>query len=352
MKKLSQSLWFNVLLILSLTAFGLVIALYDSYTEALNTLLSIKLDRLVLIMMYGILQYFVWGYILMIMARQIEPKYRFRQGLTNAFVGGFMSGITPSSTGGQVVQISTYKRQGLTTFQGAGLIWMDYFMYSVALVCLTLILYLFQFQNFNHSSITFIFGLGLFINVLIILVLGLMVKYPNFAKKTGAWVIQKITNGSFIKHKDDWLQQYAESIEHFHEAMFAVHESKEMLWKLFGLNILRLLLFFSAPIMIAFITGIQLQLTDLIHLIALAAFVHMANTFVPLPGASGATESVFVLSFSTVIGKAAAASTMILWRFSTFHLVLFIGGIIYLSDRHQHLVKIKKENENEEMVSE
>ena len=148
MKKLSQSLWFNVLLILSLTAFGLVIALYDSYTEALNTLLSIKLDRLVLIMMYGILQYFVWAYILMIMARQIEPKYRFRQGLTNAFVGGFMSGITPSSTGGQVVQISTYKRQGLTTFQGAGLIWMDYFMYSVALVCLTLILYLFQFQNF------------------------------------------------------------------------------------------------------------------------------------------------------------------------------------------------------------
>jgi hypothetical protein len=111
-----------------------------------------------------------------------------------------MSGITPSSTGGQVVQISTYKRQGLTTFQGAGLIWMDYFMYSVALVCLTLILYLFQFQNFNHSSITFIFGLGLFINVLIILVLGLMVKYPNFAKKTGAWVIQKITNGSFFEN--------------------------------------------------------------------------------------------------------------------------------------------------------
>mgnify|MGYP001250097687 CR=1 FL=1 len=348
MKKLSQSLWFNILVILTLTAFGLVIALYDSYTQAINTLLSIPFERLVLIMMYGLLQYLVWGYILMIMARQIDPKYRYLQGLTNAFVGGFMAGITPSSTGGQVVQISTYKRHGLTTFQGAGLIWMDYFMYSVALVVLTLFLFIIQFKYFESASITFIFGLGLLINLLIILVLGLMVKYPHFAKKTGAWVIQKITDLPFIKHKDEWLNQYYESIEHFHEAMFAVHESKDMLWMLFGLNILRLLLFFSAPIMIAFITGIQFDISDWFHLFALAAFVHMANTFVPLPGASGATESVFVLSFSTVIGKAAAASTMILWRFSTFHLVLLIGGMIYLSDRHKHLVKIKKEQLNEE----
>ncbi len=349
MKKLSQSLWFNVLVIVSLTAFGLVIALYDSYEIALKTLMSISLGRLFLIMFYGILQYLVWGYILMLMARQIDPDYSYKKGVTNAFVGGFMQGITPSSTGGQVVQISTYKRHGLTTFQGAGLIWMDYFMYSIALVVLTLILFLAQYQYFQHATITFVFGLGVFINLLIILVLGLMVKYPQFAKKTGAWVIQKITDLPFIKNKEEWIEQYYESIEHFHEAMFAVHESHDMLWKLFGLNIVRLSLFFSAPIMIAYITGIEFSFNQVFHLIALAGFVHMANTFVPLPGASGATESVFVLSFSTVIGKAAAASTMILWRFSTFHLVLLIGGIIYLSDRHQHILKRKKENQDEEI---
>ncbi len=352
MKKLSQSLWFNVLVIVSLTAFGLVIALYDSYEIAFETLLSVSLGKLILIMLFGILQYLVWGFILMLMARQIDPDYSFKQGVTNAFVGGFMQGITPSSTGGQVVQISTYKRHGLTTFQGAGLIWMDYFMYSIALVVLTLFLFLAQYQYFGHASITLIFGLGVFINLLIILVLGLMVKYPNFAKKTGAWVLQKIMDLPFIKHKDEWIDQYYESIEHFHEAMFAVHESHDMLWKLFWLNILRLLLFFSAPVMIAYITGVDFSFSEVFHLIALAGFVHMANTFVPLPGASGATESVFVLSFSTVIGKAAAASTMILWRFSTFHLVLLIGGIIYLSDRHQHLLQKKKENQDEENFSE
>ena len=349
MKKLSQSLWFNVVVIVSLTAFGLVIALYDSYEIALETLLSVSLGKLILMMTFGISQYFVWAYILTIMARQIDPDYKYRQGLTNAFVGGFMQGITPSSTGGQVVQISTYKRHGLSTFQGAGLIWMDYFMYSIALVILTLVLFLAQYQYFGHASITFVFGLGVFINLMIILVLGLMVKFPNFAKKTGAWVLQKIMDLPFLKHKDEWTQQYYESVEHFHEAMFAVHESHDMLWKLFALNILRLTLFFSAPIMIAYITGIDFSFNQVFHLFALAGFVHMANTFVPLPGASGATESVFVLSFSTVIGKAASASTMILWRFSTFHLVLLIGGMIYLNDRHQHLLQKKKENQDEEI---
>lgn len=348
MKKLSQSLWFNLILIITLTSFGLFIALYDSYEIALSTLLSVNIYRLFLIMIWGILQYFIWGYILMIMARQIDLEYTYRQGVVNAFVGGFMQGITPSSTGGQVVQISTYKRQGLTTFQGAGLIWMDYFMYSIALVVLTIVLYLTQYQNFQHMSITLIFGLGVLINTLIILVLGLLVRFPDYAQKTGEWILRKIMELPFIKQKEEWVEQYNEAIEHFHEAMFAVHESKDMLLKLFGLNVLRLMLFFLTPIMIVIITGIRVEFVDVMHLFALAAFVHMANTFVPLPGASGATESVFVLSFSTVIGKAAAASTMILWRFSTFYLVLLIGGAIYFSDRHFHLIKLKKENENEE----
>lgn len=349
MKKLSRSLWFNVIVILSLTIFGLVIALYDSYEIAIETLKSVSLERLVFIMIFGVLQYFIWGYILTIMARQIDPEYRFKQGLTNAFVGGFMAGITPSSTGGQVVQVSTYKRQGLTSFQGAGLIWMDYFIYSIALVVMTLILYVTNYNQFQHQSITFIFGLGVFINLIIILVLGLLVKYPQFSKKTGTWVIERIKIIPFIKHKDEWIDQYTESVEHFHEAMFAIHESQDMLLKLFALNLLRLLLFFSTPIAIALISGIKLDIQTIFHLLSLAAFVHMANTFVPLPGASGATESVFVLSFSTVIGKAAAASTMILWRFSTFHLVLIIGGFIYLSDRHIHILKKKKEQEDEKI---
>jgi len=68
---------------------------------------------------------------------------------------------------------------------------------------------------------------------------------------------------------------------------------------------------------------------------------------VPLPGASGATESLFVLSFSTVIGKASAASIMILWRFFSFYLILILGGIMFFRVRH---IKSIKEEENEKVL--
>jgi uncharacterized protein (TIRG00374 family) len=116
------------------------------------------------------------------------------------------------------------------------------------------------------------------------------------------------------------------------------------LGKIFGLNLARLVVYFSTPLIIGFLLRIELHWNQVIHLIALASFVSIANTFVPLPGAAGATESLFVLTFSTVIGKASAASIMILWRFFSFYQILLIGGILFFKVRHQS----DKEKQDEE----
>lgn len=353
MKKLTQSLWFNVFVIVSLTAFGLGIALYDSFDLALETLKQINVFKLILILFWGSIPTLIWGIILTIMARQILPNYKLTQGITNAFVGGFMSGMTPSSTGGQVAQITTYKRQGLTTFQGAGLIWMDFYLYTVTLVTLTLGIFIFSFKEFESLSITLIFGFGLVVNILIIIVLGLMVINPNLYKRMSTWIVEKISKTRWVKNKEGLINSWNESMDHFHEALFAIRESKAMVAGLIGLNAIRILLYFASPIAIAMILGVKIQTEDIFHLFALAAFVTMANTFVPLPGASGATESLFVLSYSTVLGKAVAASIMILWRFSTFHFILMIGGYLYLHSRHTHLLKQhrkNKEHQHEEIM--
>lgn len=352
MKKLSENIWFNIAFILTLTFLGLGVALYDSYELAFETLKNINLIRLGMILFWGILPTLIWGLILTIMARQIEPTYRYRHGVVNAFIGGFMSGITPSSTGGQVAQITTYKRQGLTAFQGAGLVWMDFYLYSVSLVVITLGLYFFNVRQFESLSITLIFGLGLTINVLIIMVLGLMVINPNLYKKMSDWIVEKVSKSRWVKDKEALISGWNESMDHFHEAMFAVKQSKAMLSTLLLLNGLRLVVYFASPFAIAQIMGLNLDWADFTHLLALSAFVIMANTFVPLPGASGATESVFVLSYSTVIGKAAAASTMILWRFATFHFILIIGGYLYLHNRHTHLRQLRRETSHEEAYRE
>jgi len=119
-------------------------------------------------------------------------------------------------------------------------------------------------------------------------------------------------------------------LEHFHEALSAISDNKQLVWKISALYLLRFSLYFMTPFIVGKLLGLPIYWSQFMEFMALASFISVANTFVPLPGASGATESVFVLVFSTVIGKSAAASTMIFWRFTTFYVIIMVGGFFFI----------------------
>lgn len=323
---------------------ALGLALYDSFDTVIETLTNINPFMFILFAIWGLVPFMLQGYILSMMAKHLSPSYRFHEGFINALVGGFMSGVTPSSTGGQVAQTYTFKKQGLKSSQGAGLIWLDYFLYSICLVVLALLLFLTNVSEFAHSSITFVFGLGLTINILIIVFLGLMVFYPKLYRKLMRLILTFSEKIKLVKQKGKIVEAWYKILDHFYEAQSVITENRSLLGKIFALNFLRLLISFATPLVIGLFLRLEIHWDQVIHLIALTSFVSIANTFVPLPGAAGATESLFVLTFSTVIGKASAASIMILWRFFSFYQILLIGGILFFKVRHQS----DKEKQDEE----
>jgi uncharacterized protein (TIRG00374 family) len=341
MKRVKGNLWFNIILIIALTFIGLIIALFDSYELVFESLKELNPFRLLFIMLWGISPTLVWGVSLTLMAKRILPTYTYKQGIINAFVGGFMSGITPSSTGGQLAQINTYNKQGLRSSQGVSIVWMDFYLYTITIVVVTLLMYLFNLQTFENASITFLFGLGLLVNTGIIVILSLMIVNQKFSMGLTRWGLNTITKLSWIKDKEKARKKWRGSLDRFHDALKEIQTKKEMIGLLFGLNTLRLLLYFMSPFMIGRILGLDVFYRDLPHLLALSAFVMIANTFVPLPGASGVTEGVFVLAYSTVIGKAAAATTMILWRFATFHVIVLVGAFFFLRMRGMKVKDLK-----------
>ncbi len=330
MKKKKNSYLINMILIVILTVFALWFALYDSYKQVLTTVSQIDPWRLFLIITWGLVPYFVYGWILTIMARSINKKYHYRQGLMNGLIGGFVSDITPSSTGGQFAQTYAFKKQGLSTTQGAGLVWMDFYIYQITLVGLTLFLFLLKFKDFKNMSITLVFALGLVINFFVIILLWIMVEFPKLYNIISNWVMKIVIKSRFIKDKEGALTSWNTTLEHFHEALSAVSDNKELVWKISALYLLRFSLYFMTPFIVGKLLGLPIRWSQFMEFMALASFISVANTFVPLPGASGATESVFVLVFSTVIGKSAAASTMIFWRFTTFYIIIMVGGFFFL----------------------
>lgn len=343
MKKLFSQTWFTVLYILLLSTLALGLALYDSFEVVLKTISQINAISLIVMAVWGLLPYLIHGLILKLMASHVMPKYRYSNGFINALIGGFMSGITPSSTGGQFAQSYTFKKQGLKGSHGAGIIWLDFFLYSITLVVIAMLLFLTNFTEFAHSSITFVFGIGLLVNILIIFLLGLMVFKPSAYRKLMHFIIHLTEKFKWVKQKEKIIHAWDQILEHFYQAQTVITENRGMLWQLFGLNSLKILVYFATPLVIGLLLNLEIKWSMVVELIALASFVTIANTFVPLPGAAGATESLFVLTYSTVIGKASAASIMILWRFFSFYLILIIGGVLFFKVRHQKTKEIQDE---------
>lgn len=103
---------------------------------------------------------------------------------------------------------------------------------------------------------------------------------------------------------------------------------------------IRLTLLYSLPFFIGKALNIPLRPEQMIDVIALSSFVTMANSFIPIPGASGGTEVVFTLLFGSLMGSVTGA-VMILWRFSTYHIVLLIGGITFALAKNYYEKKSK-----------
>ncbi|MEI7667531.1 MAG: lysylphosphatidylglycerol synthase transmembrane domain-containing protein [Erysipelotrichaceae bacterium] len=338
-KKLTKNIWFNVIFIIILACFALVFALYDSYQVVFDRLSHLEYWKIPIIIAWGVAPYLVYALILKIFALPFNKKYKFVHGLINGYVGAFMSGITPSSTGGQFAQAYTYKKHGLTASQGAGLIWMDFYINQLVLVGITLTLYLLKITSFSQLAITFVFGIGVAFNVFVFFLLWLMIYFPKLYQKITRGLIQLLSYLKFIKNKESIIEGFNTTMGHFLEAIQTINQDKKTFWIVTFLYVIKLLLYFSTAFGIGQLLGLQFFWKDYVELLALSSFVTISNTFVPLPGASGATESIFVLVFSTVIGKAAAATTMILWRFTNFFIPVLIGGILFIRLKRTDLIK-------------
>jgi hypothetical protein len=101
------------------------------------------------------------------------------------------------------------------------------------------------------------------------------------------------------------------------------------------INFIRLTLLYCLPFVIAKFMGIKIGWNLFLDVVALSSFVYMANSFIPIPGASGGTEVLFNIVFASIFGTLSSA-VMILWRVSTYHIILVLGGIIFLAAKNHY----------------
>lgn len=338
MGKTNKKYLLNILLIGGLTIFVLWLTLKDNYHEIVGLIHEIDMGWLIFILSWGIIYTMIIGWIITLLGKKYKKDYRFKDGIVNSFIGSFFSGITPSSTGGQFAQAYVFKKQGIKVSDGASILWADFIVYQTTMMVYVSILFLLRISHYLKmmNVLIFLIVVGYIINLCVIVFLWTMALFPNMYIKLSNWAVNLLSKLKFIKNKEKVLTEWNIQLTSFTKEIKRLQKDKKLIIQTVGINILRLTSNYSLPFIIARAMGIDLPWTMLLDVITLSSFVTMANAFIPIPGASGGTEFVFRTLFIPIVGGVTnASSIMILWRFSTYHFVMLLGGIIFLYQKYK-----------------
>ena len=195
------------------------------------------------------------------------------------------------------------------------------------------ILFLARFSHFMAIIGPLFFGilLGYLVNVCVIGVLWTMALFPRLYVRLSQGCVKILAKLHIVKNKEKTLSSWTAQMESFTTEIKKMQHEKKMILQAVVLNIVRMTIQFTLPYFIMKAMGVSVGADRFIDCLALSSFVLMANAFIPIPGASGGTELVFTALFQSVVKHAALASgVMILWRFSTYHVVMLVGAVVFL----------------------
>ncbi len=247
--------------------------------------------------------------------------------------GSFFSNITPGATGGQPMQIQRLNRCGISVGAGTSAVMTHFIAQHMMLTVLTVALgipYL-GFALSNVGASWPVLAIGLTYNT--VMVTGVLVLC--FSRRAVRWIVDRAAliaqKLRLSKDPEGLREKWLTTADHFHASMMHMkaHPGEMIRQLVFGG--IQLVLLMSVLYFVCLSLGIQGAGFGPMLMMALCQ--HVSAAYMPMPGASGAQESVFGLYFGSLIPGSCCLAAMLIWRFMTYYLGLIIGGAVCLAER-------------------
>lgn len=360
------------LIIIVLTGLALFLSLYKDFNGVVNALQHADWKWLLVIVGLVALSYCVDAFTIFAFSRLYTRKYKFHQGLATSMIGGFYSGVTPGASGGQIMEAYTMKKQGVEASSAASIMVMAFIVYQICLIILGAIGLFFnaslltQIGTFNITigdnvlhipAIPFTIA-GFLLNLFVILLLFLMSysrKMHNFILHYGIGLLGKM---HILKKPDETRESLRIQVENFKIELRRLCSNVPIFILMLLCFSIMLMIRFSIP----FFAGLalngygyclnsdgslvlalnsttgsyqavqsigQADVASFFKAIFLSSYHQMTAGLIPIPGAAGVSEYFFNTIFANFYtSQQVTTAAQILWRVSTYHLVLLVGGIV------------------------
>ena len=229
------------------------------------------------------------------------------------------------------MQAYYYSRFGLPVEHAMPMLLCRFIVYQLTMTVYAVIVLILRFNYFMQDlrPIMYLVAIGFVGGFVLIAMLFSLAFAKNAIVKTTRWAIRLFGRIGILKTPEETLENATKSLEESYEGIRFLLKRPAVLAKVSLVTFVQLTVYFSLSWVI--FAGFGVEANDYFTVVSCQAFVYLIASFVPLPGAIGASEASYITFFNYVYGDASivALSTFI-WRFFTFYLPIVLGMILTL----------------------
>ena len=319
----------SVLLFLGIMAATFFVVLKNQdLSEILHTVAGMNKLYLALAVCMAVFFVAAEGLLFFHMFRSLGEKAGFLQCIKYAFVGFFYSGITPSASGGQPMQLYYMNKDGHSFVHSTIALVCAAMAYKLVLVLMGIGIAVFWWQGLRENMGRFVplFFLGLFLNAVLVGTLLLLLGFGARIEKILLIPEKFLVKIHLLKESEKRRERLHEMVLQYADTVVFLRTHIKVIAYILAVTFLQRCCVFGLTYFVY--RGMGLSGTGAIPIMALQAVVYITVDMLPLPGSQGVTELVYAAIFGKIFIGGTLTISMCVTRSINYDLPLMISAFV------------------------
>lgn len=268
-----------------------------------------------------------------------------------ALIGFYYCNITPSSAGGQPMQVNSMRKAGIPVGYGTMAVTIRFITNQTMTSVIALVLYFFN-RDFVHRQLAgaiWLVRIGWLINFAAVPLVLLAAFKRNWVQKLAEMMIRFLEKIHLLRNKEAAISKVTEVLDTYHTALLDLMHSPGQILLQFACSTVGLLALFSTTVFVYYAFG--MTGTPWYQVLTISCLLFVSASYTPLPGASGAQEGGFLLYFRGIFKNGTIGLALLIWRFFTYYIYLIVGVFTILLEKIILRREAKKKVHSENMPS-
>ncbi len=269
-----------------------------------------------------------------IACRDMQIPQSFHEGLITTMIGFFYSALTPLSSGGQPFQVLQMRSRGIHVGTATSVLMVKFMAWHIALSSIGLIGAVFYGGTLlEHSTMMFVlFCIGFCLHAFCAGTGLMLMVRPNVVSRMGRALIGFASRFLSRRKEERTARMHAAwdgFIGEYRQAVAFALQHRSGMIEIVIVAFIEVIGYLSVTYCVY--RGLGFSAVPYPEMTLLQAMLSIGVAFVPLPGASVATEGGFYALFTTYFGDSRLIA-MLIWRFLTYYLTILLGLLAVVID--------------------